>query len=104
MTQAQLAAVGRGGRMVDQPKRGRPILSRFFSVLKEPQTGRNLVYLIISFPLGIAYFVALVTAISTSAGLLITVVGAPLLIVSVYLWCFLGDFEAVLTNQLLGVK
>jgi len=57
--------------------------ARFFSVFTELQTLLNLVYLLLAFPLGIAYFVILVTAISTSAGLLITIVGAPLFILAV---------------------
>jgi hypothetical protein len=63
--------------------RGRSPVARFFSVFTDPQTLLNLVYLVLAFPLGIAYFVILVTAISTSAGLLITIVGAPLFILAV---------------------
>ena len=54
MTQAQilLSSRRRGRRLAsDEP---RPALTRFFSVLTEPQTALNLVYLLLAFPLGIA--------------------------------------------------
>ncbi len=105
MTQAQThmstSLRGRRARRASSEE-GRPALKRFFSVFTEPQTALNLIYLVLAFPLGVAYFVALVTVISTSAGLLITILGAPLFIVAVYAWCLLGDIEGVLTNGLLG--
>lgn len=40
----------------------------------------TLLYLLLSFPLGILYFVFLVTGLSLSAGLMVTLIGFPLLI------------------------
>ena len=42
-----------------------------FSVVVRPQTYLNIFYLLLSFPLGIAYFVFLVTGLSVGFGLLI---------------------------------
>jgi hypothetical protein len=57
-----------------------------WSVIAQPQTWRNVVYLLLSFPLGIIYFVFLVTGLATGVGTLIVWVGAFVL---------LGTFLAV---------
>ncbi|WP_040952215.1 sensor domain-containing protein [Gorillibacterium massiliense] len=41
----------------------------------------KIVYLLLSFPLGIFYFVFLVTGLSVSVGLMITLIGFPLLVI-----------------------
>ena len=51
----------------------------FLGVLIDPQSYVNILYLLLSFPLGIAYFVFLVTGISLGFGLLIIWVGVPIL-------------------------
>ena len=38
----------------------------FFGVIAEPQSYINILYLLLAFPLGIAYFVFLVTGISVA--------------------------------------
>ena len=48
----------------------------FFKVVAKKQTYLNILYLLLSFPLGIAYFVFLVTGLSLGAGLLVLLVGA----------------------------
>ncbi len=52
---------------------------RFFGVIAEPQSYINIFYLLLAFPLGIAYFVFLVTGISVGASLIIIWVGVPIL-------------------------
>ena len=52
----------------------------FFGVVAEPQSYINILYLFLSFPLGIAYFVFLVTGISLGFGLAIIWVGVPILV------------------------
>ena len=49
----------------------------FFGVIAEPQSYINILYLLLAFPLGIAYFVFLVTGISVGAGLIIIWVVFP---------------------------
>ena len=51
----------------------------FFGIVAEPQSYINILYLLLAFPLGIAYFVFLVTGISVGAGLIIIWVGVPIL-------------------------
>ena len=43
----------------------------FFGVVADPQSYLNIFYLLLAFPLGIAYFVFLVTGISVGTGLIV---------------------------------
>ncbi len=52
----------------------------FFGVIIDPQSYLNIVYLLVAFPLGIFYFVFLVTGLSLGFGLIITLVGIPILL------------------------
>lgn len=52
----------------------------FFGVIIDPQSYLNIVYLLVAFPLGIFYFVFLITGLSLGFGLLITLVGIPILL------------------------
>ncbi|MEE8442664.1 MAG: sensor domain-containing protein, partial [Dehalococcoidia bacterium] len=52
----------------------------FFGVVADPQSYINIFYLFLAFPLGIGYFVFLVTGISVGFGLLIIWVGVPILV------------------------
>jgi hypothetical protein len=52
----------------------------FLGVLTDAQTYRNVVYLALTFPLGLLYFTVLTTGISLGVGLLAVVVGLPVLI------------------------
>ena len=55
------------------------LMSNVFNVVKRPQTYVNVFYLLLSFPLGIAYFVFLVTGLSVGFGLVVIWVGVPIL-------------------------
>ena len=79
-------------------------IRRYYGVLYRPQTYLNVLYLLLGLPLGIAYFVTLVTFISVSLGLAITLVGIPLLIATMYYWCIAARFERVQCNVLLGTR
>ena len=52
----------------------------FFGVIADPQSYINILYQLLSFPLGVAYFVFLVTGISVGLGLVIIWVGVPILV------------------------
>jgi len=52
----------------------------FFGVIIDPQSYLNIVYLLVAFPLGTFYFVFLVTGLSLGFGLIITLVGIPILL------------------------
>lgn len=81
-----------------------PTGSDFFNSLWKSQTWMNLLYLLLSFPLGIFYFVVLVTGISLGFGLLITVFGIFILFGVLMLVRALSKFEAEFTNVLLGTQ
>src|SRR5260370_18623556 len=55
-------------------------IDRIFGTVVDPQTYRNMLYLALSFPLGIFYFVFLITGLSMGGGLLIVVIGAAILL------------------------
>ena len=64
----------------------------------------NLLYLLFSLPLGILYFVVLITGFSLGAGLAITIIGLPLLVVMIFVTYILGDLDRKLTSLFLGVQ
>ncbi len=75
--------------------------STFFGVIAEPQSYVNIFYLLLAFPLGIAYFVFLVTGISVGASLIIIWVGVPILaLVLAGSWA-MCEFERILAVSLL---
>ena len=73
----------------------------FFGVIAQPQSYVNIFYLLLGLPLGIAYFVFLVTGISVGASLIIIWVGVPILaLVLAGSWA-MGEFERILAVSLL---
>ncbi len=74
----------------------------FFDVVAKPQTWRNFGYLLLTFPLGIFYFVFLVTGLSLGFGLSITLLGIPILVGVLAAAYGMGEFERTTTNLLLG--
>jgi hypothetical protein len=68
------------------------------------QTYRNLLYLALAFPLGIGYFTGLVTGGALGVGLLITLVGLPILLVTLSATTLAATLEAWLARTLVGVE
>ncbi len=68
---------------------------------RDEQVWRDALYLLLSFPLGIAYFVFLTTGIALGAGLTVTLLGLPLLALMMVAWRGLGTLERALANGLL---
>ena len=81
--------------MVAQGKLG------FVAVVVDPRSYINILYLFLSFPLGIAYFVFLVTGISVGFGLIVIWVGVPILVLVLVGSWVLCHFERVLAVGLL---
>ena len=81
-----------------------PTGTDFFNSLWKSQTWINILYLLLSFPLGIFYFVILVTGISLGFGLLITVIGIFILMGVLFLVNGFARFEVLLANRLLGFQ
>lgn len=76
----------------------------YFAPIGRPITYLRLGYLFLGLPLGIGYFVFLVTALSVAGSLAIFIVGLPLLAASVLAWRGLARFERRLTSRLVGVR
>lgn len=74
-----------------------------FAVVRQRQTYLNLLYLLTAFPLGLVYYVFLITGLSTSIGLLIVWVGVPLLFVMALSWWWIGAFERELAMWWLNI-
>lgn len=68
------------------------------------QTGRDFIYLLVSGPIMLAAFVAAITALSVGAGLVVMLVGLPLIVGSLYLARFAATIERRLGPALTGVK
>jgi signal transduction histidine kinase len=68
----------------------------------DPHTPGRIAYMLLALPLGIAEFILLVTAISTGAGLAITLIGIPILVATVYAWRWLAQLERRLIGALMG--
>lgn len=79
-------------------------LSNFFKVITQSRTYLNMFYLLFSFPLGIFYFVFLVTGLSLGLGLVITLIGAPILFGTLLLWRVFAGFERQLATIILGIN
>jgi hypothetical protein len=73
-----------------------------FGVLAWPRTYLNLIYLLIGFPLGLAYFVFYVVGGSLGAALSILGIGLVILFLLILAAWALALFERVLANALLG--
>ena len=73
-----------------------------FGVVADPQSYINILYLLLSFPLGIAYFVFLVTGISLGFGLLIIWVGIPILVLVLAVSRGFNQIERLLAIHLLN--
>ena len=56
--------------------------SRVVGVVAKGQTWLNLVYVLIGFPLGLAYFVVLIVGLSVGIALAVLVVGLAILLLS----------------------
>ena len=72
-------------------------------VVVDPQSYLNIVYLLLGLPLGIAYFVIVVTGVSVGFALLVIWVGIPILVLVLLVSWALCQFERLLVNMLLKV-
>ncbi len=79
------------------------ILKNFFTVFLKGQTYLNMLYLLLSFPLGIIYFVILITGFSVGIPLIIIWVGLLILLGLFALWIGFIVFERKLAIWLLKV-
>mgnify|MGYP003836013207 FL=1 len=80
----------------------RSALGRFFGVAVDPQTYRNLAYLLLTFPLGILYFTVLWGGGAAGVSTIPILVGIPILVAVLALAVNLADLETRLARGLLG--
>jgi len=78
------------------------MLGWFFGVVARPRTWLNLLFQVLAFPLGLFYFVFLVTGLSVGLGLVIIWVGIPILLIVAGAWWLFGAFERLQAKYLLG--
>ena len=71
--------VNRALRAPTPPKR-KSVLGKFFGVLVDPRTYGALFYMLLSLATGIVYFTVVTTGMSMSIGLLVLIIGIPLLL------------------------
>jgi hypothetical protein len=80
----------------------RSALGRFFGVAVDPQTYRNLAYLLLTFPLGILYFTVLWGGGAAGVSTIPILVGIPILVAVLAVAVYLADLESRLARGLLG--
>jgi len=86
-----------------QPSAGRSAAAAFFGVIAQRQTWLNVAYLALSFPLGLLYFLFLVTGTALGLGLAILWVGIPILLIVMGAWWAFAAFERAQARVLLGI-
>jgi hypothetical protein len=82
----------------------RPFYVKFFSVFGEPRAWGALFYLLLTFGTGIAYFTWAVTGLSVSLGMIIIIVGLPILALFLFSARGISLIEGRLIEALLGVR
>lgn len=78
------------------------IITEFVTAPVRPATYKRLAYLLLAFPLGIAYFVGLTAGASTGIGMAVTIVGVPILIATLVGSRVASKIEAYLARSLLN--
>jgi hypothetical protein len=78
------------------------VLRRFYSPLVQRRTWRETLALLLALPLGAVWFTLAVSGLSLAAGLLVTVVGLPLLAGVVLFGRAIGTVERAQARRLLG--
>ena len=79
-------------------------MKNFFGIIAKPEPWLNILYNLISFPLGIFYFVFLLTGIVLGLSLLIIWIGILFLLLMMLVWWYLSVFERELAIVFCRVK
>jgi signal transduction histidine kinase len=79
-------------------------LGRFARVALDPQSYRNLLYLVLALPLGAAYVAILVAGLSAGAGLAVIVIGLGLLLATLFALRAMAAVERTLARRLLRIS
>ena len=76
------------------------VLGRILRAPVNPQTYRNLCYLMVMFPLGIVYFTLLAVGFTTGVALVIIVIGLPIIVLSLAVVVGFARLERTLVRVL----
>lgn len=76
-------------------------LKNILGVGLKPGSYLNILYLLLAFPLGIFYFVYLITGFSIGLSLLYLFIGLPFLLLAMFSWRFFARFEGFQARWLL---
>jgi hypothetical protein len=76
-------------------------LKNILGVGLKPGSYLNILYLLLAFPLGIFYFVYLITGFSIGLGLLYIFIGLPFLLLTMFSWRIFARFEGFQARWLL---
>lgn len=87
-----------------QPPKRRSLTGRFFGVAADPYTYGSLFYMLLAMATGTFYFSWVVTGASLSLGLLVLIVGIPLLMLFLMSVRLLSLVEGRIVEALLGVR
>ncbi len=72
--------------------------------MRDGRTWLRILYLFLAFPLGLLYFVVLVTGWSVGLSLAIVIIGFPILVLTLLCWLLFARVERELAIHLLGAK
>jgi uncharacterized membrane protein len=86
------------------PPRRKSALGQFFGVIVDPRTYGALFYMLLSLATGIVYFTVVTTGVSLSLGLMILIIGIPLLVLFLGLIRVLSLVEGRIVEVLLGER
>jgi two-component system, OmpR family, phosphate regulon sensor histidine kinase PhoR len=99
-----MAAPNRHNSVTTQAE-ARRMLKNTLAIAWQRRTYLRILYLLLAFPLGLFYFVFLITLISTGVGTaLIAGIGVGLLLLAVACWFGFAGLERILAVHLLGVR
>ncbi|WP_028917392.1 sensor domain-containing protein [Pseudoxanthomonas sp. J35] len=87
-----------------RPPQRRSLAGRFFGVAADPHTYGALFYMLLSMATGIFYFTWVTAGASLSAGLLVMIIGVPLLVLFLMSVRLLSLVEGRIVETLLGVR
>ncbi len=86
------------------PRKRESALGKFFGVVVDPRTYGALFYMLLSLATGIVYFTVVTTGVSLSLGLMILIIGIPLLVLFLALIRVLSLVEGRIVEVLLGER
>lgn len=86
------------------PRKRESALGKFFGVVVDPRTYGALFYMLLSLATGIVYFTVVTTGMSMSIGLLVLIIGIPLLVLFLALIRVLSLVEGRIVETLLGER